>query len=95
MFWKRPNLYRDFVVADDLDSVIAIIDAGLLQSDTEMLLDVNSFVENLPFGKKSGQHQRHICSKNCLSESGLSRHVKLKRQENFPLNKKSRILRHS
>ena len=72
----------DFLVADNFDAVMAIIDADMLENDTETLSEVNSVVENLPSEKKSGQHHCHICSKICLSELGLLRHVKSKHPEN-------------
>ena len=68
----------DFLVADNFDAVVAIIDADVLENDTEILSDVNCVVENLPSTKNCGQHHCHICSKICLSESGLLRHVKSK-----------------
>ena len=43
----------------------------MLENNTEMLSEVNSVVENLPSAKNSGQHHCHICSKVCLTESGL------------------------
>ena len=55
---------------------MAIIDAEMLQKDTEVLSEVHSVVENL-----------------CLWKSGLSRHVKSKNPENFPLSEKSSILK--
>ena len=64
----------DFLVADDFDSVMAVIDVAMLENNPEMLSEVNSVLKNLPLGKKSGQHHGHICSKICLS--GLPRHVK-------------------
>ena len=63
---------------------MAIIDSDMLESDTEMLFAVNPIFENLPSSKKSGQHQGHICSKICLSESGFSRHLKSRHLENLP-----------
>ena len=62
----------DFLVADDFDGIMAIIDEDMLENSTEMLSEVNSVVKNLPSVKKSGQHHCYICSKICLSE-GLSR----------------------
>ena len=38
----------DFLVADDFDAVMAMIDADMLENDTEMLSDLYSVVENLP-----------------------------------------------
>ena len=67
----------------------------MLDNDTEMSSEVNSVVENLPSSKKSGKHHCHIYSKICLSESGLSRHVKSKHPENLSPNEKSSILKHS
>ena len=73
----------DFLVVDDFDVVMAIIDADMLENDSEMLLEVNSVVKNLPSAKNSGQHHCHVCSKSCLSESGLLRHVKSKHPEKY------------
>ena len=61
----------DFLVQDDFDAVIVIIGADMLENNTEMLSEVNSVVENLPSAKNSGQNHCHICSKVCLTESGL------------------------
>ena len=60
---------------------MAIIDADMLENNTEMLSEVNSVVKNLPSAKNSGQHHCHICSKIYLSKSGLLRHVKSKHPE--------------
>ena len=43
----------DFLVTDDFDAVMAIIDADMLKNDTEMLSEVNSVIENLPSAKDS------------------------------------------
>ena len=61
----------DFLVEDDFDALMATIDAEMFENDTKMLSEVNSVVENLPSAKNSGQHHCHICSKVCLTESGL------------------------
>ena len=78
----------DFLEADDFDVVMAKIDA-------DMLSEVNSAVQNLPSGKNSGQHHCRVCSKNCLSESGLLTHVKLKHPENLSSNEESNKLKYS
>ena len=80
----------DFLVADDFDSVMAVIDTDMLESDAEMLFKINSVVKNLPSAKTSGQNHCYICSKIYLAESGLSRHVKLKHSENLPPNERSK-----
>ena len=77
----------DFLVADDIDAVMAIIDAGIDE--------VNTVVEILPSAKNFGQHRCHICSKICLSESGLLRHVKSKHPKNLLSNEESSKLKHS
>ena len=50
----------DFLVADDFDAVMAIIDADMLENDTEMLSEVNSVVGNLPSAKNSGQQGLYL-----------------------------------
>ena len=83
----------EFLVAEDFDAVMAIIDADMLENDTEMLSEVNSVVENLPSAKNSGHC--HICSKICRSESGLLRHAKPKLPENLSSNEESSKLKYS
>ena len=85
----------DFLVADDFDAVMAMIDADMLENDKGMLSDLYSVLENLPSAKNSGQHHCHICSKVCLSESGLPRHLKSKHPENLPPNEESSKLKYS
>ena len=76
----------DFPVADDFDAVMAIFDVDVLESDIEMLSDVNSVVENLPSAKMSGQHHCQICFKIFHSESGLMRLVKSNHPDNLSSN---------
>ena len=57
---------RGFLVADDFDAVMAIIDADMLENDSEMLSEINSVEGNLPLAKNSGQRHSHICSNACL-----------------------------
>ena len=73
----------DFLVADDFDTVMTVIDANILENNAERLSEVNSVVKNLPSAKKSGQCHSHICSKIHLSESGFSKHVKSKHPESL------------
>ena len=84
-----------FLVADNFDSVMTIIDANMLENDTEMLSEVNSVIKNLPSAKNSGQHHYHICSNICLSESGSLRHVKSKHPDNFSSHEESAKLKYS
>ena len=65
---------------------MAIINADMLENESEMLSEVNPVVENLPSAKNSRPHHCHVCSKMCLSESGLLRHVKSKHPENLSFN---------
>lgn len=71
----------DFLVADDFDTVMTVIDANILENNAERLSEVNSVVKNLSSAKKSGQYNNHICSKIHLSESGFLKHVKSKHPE--------------
>ena len=50
-----------FLVADDFDAFMSIIDTDMLENNTEMLSEVNSVVENL-YLSKSGL-SRHVKSK--------------------------------
>ena len=62
----------DLLVANELNAVVEIIDADILENNTEMLSEVNSKnIEKLASGKKYGQHHCHICFKIYLSGSGL------------------------
>ena len=85
----------DFLVADDFDAIMAIIDADMLENNTVMLLEVNSVVENLPSASNSGQHHCHIYSNICLSESGLLRHLKSKHPDNLSSNEESSKLKYN
>ena len=71
---------------------MAIIDADMLENDTEMLSEV---IKNLPSAKNSGQQHCHMCSKICLSESGFLRHLKSKHAENLLSNEESSKLKYS
>ena len=85
----------DFLEADDFDVVMAIIDADMLENNSEMLSEVNSTVQNLPSAKNSGQHHCRDWSKICLSESGLLTHVKSKHPDNLSSNEESSKLKYS
>lgn len=71
----------DFLFADNFDAA-------------EMLLELNSVIRNLPSAKKSGHHHCYSCSKICLSESGLSRHVKQKYLKYLTPNEKSKKIKY-
>ena len=65
---------------------MAIIDADILENESEMLSEINPVVENLPSGRNSRQLHCHVYSKMCLSESGLLRNVESKHPENLSFN---------
>ena len=60
-----------------------------------MLSEVSCVVKNLPSAKNSRQHHCHICSKICLLESGLLKHVKSKHPDNLLSNEESSKLKYS
>ena len=65
---------------DDLDAVLATIDAGMLENDEDMESKIVTCFKNLP-SRENCWFNCEFCPKVCLSEAGLSRHEKGKYQQ--------------
>ena len=70
----------DFLYEDDLDVVLAIIDADIFENDEDMESEIVKYIKNLP-SRENCSFKCEFCPKVCLSKAGLSRHEKTKHQQ--------------
>ena len=68
----------DFLCGDDLDALLAAIDADILESDAAFESGINSTVEEIPKESDKIVYNCSLCTKVCLSKQGLSRHTNAK-----------------
>ena len=74
----------DFLYVDDLDAVLAIIDADMLENDEDMESEIVTCIKNLP-SRENCFFKCEFCPEVCLSKAGLSKHEKAKHQSTLPL----------
>ena len=72
---------EDFIYGDDLDALLAAIDADVLENDTDFDLDMNSIVEEIPEDSVKSMFSCSLCPKVCISKGGLSRHTNAKHKD--------------
>ena len=79
---KNKNGFRQgrFLYEDDLDAVLAIIDADMFENDEDMESEIVTCIKNLP-SRENCSFKWEFCPKVCLSKAGLSRHEKAKHQQ--------------
>ena len=63
----------NFFYEDDLDAVLAIIDADMFDNDKDMESEIVTSIKNLP-SRENCLFKCQFCPKVCLSKRGLSRH---------------------
>ena len=68
----------DFLYGDDLDALLAAIDADILESDAAFESGINSTVEEIPKESDKIVYNCSLCTKVYLSKQGLSRHTNAK-----------------
>ena len=69
----------DFLYEDDLDAVLAIIDADMFENDEDMEPEIVTCIKNLP-SRENCSFKCEFCPNVCLSKGDLSRHKKAKQQ---------------
>ena len=74
----------NFFYEDDLDAVLAIIDADMFDNDKDMESEIVTCIKNLP-SRENCLFKCQFCPKVCLSKRGLSRHFKAKHQQHTTL----------
>ena len=77
---KKASGKDDFLYEDDLDAVLAIIDADMFENDADMESEIVTCITNLPF-RENCSFKCEFCPNVCLSKTGLSRHDKAKHQQ--------------
>ena len=70
----------DFLYEDDLDAVLAIIDADMFENDEDMEPEIVTCIKNLP-SRENCSFKCEFCPNVCLSKGDLSRHKKAKHQQ--------------
>ena len=75
----------DFLYGDDLDAVLAIIDADMFQNNEDMESEIVNYIKNLP-SRENCSLKCEFCPKVCLSKAGLSSHKKVKHQQHSTLD---------
>ena len=76
---KMASGRDDFVYEDDLDSVLAIMDADMFENDKDIESEVVTCIKNLP-SRENSSFKCQFCLKVYLPPAGLSRHEKAKHQ---------------
>ena len=82
---KMASGKDDFLYEDDLDAVLAIIDADMFENDEDMKSEIVTCIKNLP-SRENCLFKCEFCQKVCLSKAGLSRHEKAKYQQHSTLD---------
>ena len=82
---KMASSKDDFLYKDDLDSVLAIIDADMFENDEDMESEIVTFIKNLP-SRENCAFKCEFCPKVCLSKEDSSRHEKAKHQQRTNLD---------
>ena len=72
---KMASGKNDFLYEDDLDAVLAIIDADMFENDEDMESEIVTCIKNLP-SRENCSFKCEFCPKACLSKAGFSRHEK-------------------
>ena len=67
----------DFLYEDDLDGVLAIIDADMIENDADMESEIVTRIKNLP-SRENCSFKSEFWPEVCLSKAGLLRHEKAK-----------------
>ena len=75
----------DLLYEDDLDAVLAIIDADVFKNDKGMGSEIATCIKNLPT-RENCSFKCQFCPKVCLSKRGLLRHEIAKHQQHTPLD---------
>ena len=81
---KMASGKDDFLYEDDLDAVIAIIDADMFENVEEIESEIVTCIKNLT-SRENCSFKCEFCPKVCLSKAGLSRHEKAKHQQHSTL----------
>ena len=74
-----------FLFEDDLNPVLAIIDADIFENDKDMKSEIVICIKNLP-SRENRSFKWQFCSQVCLSKAGLSRHEQGKHQKHTTLD---------
>ena len=77
-----------FLFEDDLNPVLAIIDADMFENDKDMKSEIVICIKNLP-SRENCSFKFQFCSKVCLSKAGLSRDKQGKHQKHTTLDSAS------
>ena len=78
----------DFLYEDDLDAILAIIDADLFENNEDMESEIVTCIKNLS-SRENCLFKCKFCLNVCLSKAGLSRHQKAKHQQHTTLDSAS------
>ena len=71
----------DFLFGDDLDAVLAVIDADMLDNDEEFDAEIKGAVDKIPTVQNKPSFKCDFCSKVCISMGGMTRHLASKHPE--------------
>ena len=77
-------LEEDFLVGDDLDVILAMLEEDSPEEDQNFVADVNSIVEELSDVPPATGFACQFCKKICKSRRGLSRHMNTKHPADTP-----------
>ena len=76
----------DFLYGDDLDALLAAIDADILEGDPSFSADVDSMVDEIPDETAKATFPCTLCPKICISRGGLTRHMNAKHKDDDQAN---------
>ena len=69
---------EDFLIGDDFDAVLALIDDDFLENDRELNQQVNEVVSEIGNHDTKQVFKCETCQKVCVSQRGLTRHQNAK-----------------
>jgi hypothetical protein len=65
----------DFLVGEDLDCIMDIIDDDFVESNEEFNLELNELLSDVTFDLSSANFSCNTCDKVYKTKRGLSRHI--------------------
>ena len=77
-------LAEDFLVGDDLDVILALLEEDSREENKDFISDVNSVVEELCEVPPASGFAYDFCEKVCKCKRGFSRHMNTKYSANTP-----------